>query len=181
MIPNSHASGTVRVVNQGPRTPARVRHAASSDRAPAPLFRHPGRVAIVGAGLFVVVALFVAAIGSSDTSNVPAADRQPEEVQGFSPQQGASVPPSTAITVDLRDDLTADISVCAPSPTDCTPIPLDQVQFLPGLGQIIFKPTENTDITEYPAGTVTVRVDYHVQGAPNTNRGDFTWSFQATA
>lgn len=135
----------------------------------------------MGAGLFVVVALIIGAIGSADTSSVLASQRQPKEIEGFSPQQGAIVPPNTPITVDLRDDLTADISVCGPNPQDCTPIPLDQVKFLPGLGQITFKPGETVDLTAYPAGPVTVRVEYHLQGAPASDAGTFTWSFVSKA
>ncbi len=181
MVRSSKSGGTVRTVDDGRTTPARIDSSADAVRAKAPLFRHPGRVAIVGGGLFVVAALIVGAIGSSDTSNLLASQRQPEEVQGFSPQQGAIVPPNTPITVDLRDDLTADISVCGPNPENCTAIPLDQVQFVPGLGQIIFKPNDKTDLGQYPAGPVFVHVDYHLQGAPETDKNSFTWSFVAKA
>ena len=181
MVRSLTSGGTVRAVNDGQSTPARIDASATSSRAKPPLFRHPGRVAIIGGGLFLVAALIAGAIGSSDTSNLLASQRQPKEIQGFSPQQDAIVPPNTPITVDLRDDLTADISVCGPNPENCTPIPLDQVQFVPGLGQIIFKPGEKTDLGQYPAGPVTVHVDYHLQGAPATDAGTFTWSFTAKA
>ena len=181
MVRSPNSSGTVRAVDDGRTTPARIDPSTGAARAKPPLFRHPGRVAIVGAGLFVVAALIAGAIGSSDTSNLLASQRQPEEIQGFSPQQGAIVPPNTPITVDLRDDLTADISVCGPNPETCTAIPLDQVQFVPGLGQIIFKPNDTTDLGQYPAGPVFVHVDYHLQGAPATDAGSFTWSFVAKA
>ncbi len=181
MVRPPTSGGTVRSVDDGQSTPARIGPPAKSGPAKAPLFRHPGRVAIVGGGLFVVAVLIAGAIGSSDTSNLLATQRQPKEVQGYSPQQDAIVPPNTPITVDLRDDLTADISVCGPNPENCTPIPLDQVQFVRGLGQIIFKPSEKTDLGEYPAGPVTVHVSYHLQGAPATDAGTFTWSFVAKA
>ena len=181
MVGSPTSGGTVRAVDDGQTTPARIDPSAKSGGAKAPLFRHPGRVAVFGGGLFLVAVLIAGAIGSSDTSNLLASQRQPKEIQGYSPQQGAIVPPNTPITVDLRDDLTADISVCGPNPENCTPIPLDQVQFVAGLGQIIFKPSEKTDLGQYPAGPVTVHVDYHLQGAPATDAGTFTWSFVAKA
>lgn len=168
-------------MDDGDTTPARSGTPPAAVAAKPPLFRHPGRVAIIGAGLFVVVALIAGAIGSADTSNLLTSQRQPEQVQGFSPQQGAIVPPNTSITVDLRDDLTADLSVCGPNPQDCTPIPVDQVQFIPGLGQLTFKPGDATDLASYPAGPVTVHVDYHLQGAGTSDAGTFTWSFVSKA
>ena len=174
-------------MENGPKTPARTAAPPVAPRAKPPLFRHPKRVAIVGAGLFVVVALIVGALGSADTSNLLAEERVPEEVEGFSPQQNAIVSPTTPITVDLQDDLIGELRICGPNPQDCTPIPLDQTRFLPGLGQITFKPGVHpgnpdlpTDITSYPAGPVTVHVDYRVQGTQAVI-GNFTWSFVSKA
>ena len=146
-----------------------------------PLFRHPGRVAIVGGTLFAIAVLIAISIGSADTSNLQTVQDQPKAVQGFGPASGAIVPPNTPISVDLRDDLIGEFRVCAPTPSDCTPIPLDQTQFIAGLGQVTFKPTEDTDITEFPAGPVTVRVDYHLQGSAAADAGSFSWSFRVAA
>jgi hypothetical protein len=174
-------------VDDGPKTPARTPAQPPAARAKPPLFRHPQRVAIVGAGLFVVVALIVGAIGSADTSNLLTAQRQPKEVQGFGPQQDAIVSPTTPITVDLKDDLVGEFTICGPNPQDCTPIPFDQTRFLPGLGQVTFKPGDYpgnpdlpTDITSYPAGPVTVHVAYRLQGTEDI-LGTFTWSFVSKA
>jgi hypothetical protein len=178
----------VRAVDNGRTTPARIAPASSAAGAKPPLFRHPKRVAIVGAGLFLVAALAAGAIGSADTSNQLTSQDQPKEIESFTPPQGAIVPPSTSITVDLRDDLTADLTVCGPNPTDCTPIPFDQLRFVSGLGQLTFTPDHNyghpsdpTDLPSYPTGTVTVRVDYRAQGTQSTDAGSFTWSFVAKA
>ena len=146
-----------------------------------PLFRHPGRVAIVAGTLFAIVVLVAIAVGSADTSSLQTDQNQPKEVQSFSPQQGAIVPPNTSISVDLADDLIGEFTVCAPTPQDCTPIPLDQTEVVLGLGQVTFKPTEDTDITEFPAGPVTVRVDYHLQGSQVADSGNFSWSFVVKA
>ncbi len=158
------------------RTPAR-----RDDAPKPPLFRHPGRVLIVGGVLFAVVVLIAISIGSADTSPQKTAQPQPQQVQGFSPAQGAIVGPDTPISVDLADSLTGDLTVCAPTPTDCTPIPLDQTRVVNSTGQITFQPTDETDITSFPAGEVSVRVDYHLQGSPTSNVGNFTWSFTVKA
>jgi hypothetical protein len=146
-----------------------------------PLFRHPGRVAIVGGTLFAVVLLIAITIGSADTSSLRTNEPQPKEVQSFSPQQGAIVPPNVAISVDLQDDLIGEFTICAPTPQQCTPIPLDQTDVVLGLGEVTFKPTDKTDITEFPTGPVNVRVDYHLQGSPTADAGSFTWSFTVKA
>ena len=146
-----------------------------------PLFRHPGRVAIVAGTLFAIVVLVAITIGSADTSNLKTDQPQPKEVQDFSPQQNAIVPPNTSISVDLRDDLTGEFTICAPTPSDCTPIPLDQTDVVLGTGQVTFRPTDKTDITEFPTGPVNVRVDYHLQGSPAADAGSFTWSFTVKA
>jgi hypothetical protein len=146
-----------------------------------PLFRHPGRVAIVGGTLFAIVVLIAISIGSADTSSLQTDQNQPKEVESFSPQQGAIVGPDTSISVDLRDDLIGEFTVCAPTPSDCTPIPLDQTDVVLGLGQVTFRPTENTDVTDFPAGPVTVRVDYHLQGSTGADAGNFSWSFVVKA
>lgn len=160
------------------RTPAR------RDDAPAgkaPLFKHPERVLIVGGVLFAVVVLIAIAIGSADTSPLKTEQPQPKEVQGFTPPQGAIVGPDTAITVDLADDLTGELTVCAPTPSQCTPIPIDQTRIVSSTGQITFQPTDETDVTSFPAGPVTVHVDYHLQGSPTADAGTFAWSFTVKA
>jgi hypothetical protein len=146
-----------------------------------PLFRHPGRVAVVGGTLFAIAVLIAIAVGSADTSSLQTEQNQPKEVQGFSPQQGGIVPPNTSVTVDLRDDLVGEFRICAPTPQDCTPIPLDQTDVVLATGQVTFKPSEDADITEFPAGPVTVHVDYHLQGSLDSDVGTFAWSFVVKA
>ena len=131
--------------------------------------------------LFAIVVLIAISIGSADTSSLKTDQPQPKEVEGFSPPQDAIVPPNTSISVDLRDDLVGEFRVCAPTPQDCTPIPLDQTQVLLATGQVTFKPTDKTDVTEFPTGIVTVHVDYHLQGALAADAGTFAWSFTVKA
>lgn len=162
------------------RTPAVISR-DSGARAKPPLFRHPKRVIIVGVGLFFVAALIAGAIESADTSDLQASQDVPAEVQGVSPGSGSIASPTATIRVDLRDDLIGEFTVCAPTPSDCTAIPLDQTSIIPGLGQVSFKPTESTEITDYPAGPVTVRVDYRLQGSAAAEPGSYTWSFVVKA
>ena len=154
---------------------------AVNDRDKPPLFQHPGRVAIVGGVLFFIVVLIAITIGSADTSDLQAHETVPKEVQAVNPPSGAIVGPDATISVDLRDDLAGEFTVCAPTPNDCTPIPLDQTNVISGLGQVSFKPQEGADITEFPAGPVTVRVDYHLQGSPTADVGSYSWSFTVKA
>ena len=145
------------------------------------MFRHPGRVAIVAGTLFAIVVLIAISIGSADTSSPKTEQPQPKEVQDFSPPQDAIVPPNTSISVDLRDDLVGEFTVCAPTNQDCTPIPLDQTDVVLSTGQVTFKPTDKTDVTVFPTGPVNVRVDYHLQSSPTADAGSFTWSFTVKA
>lgn len=140
--------------------------------------QHPGRFAIVAGGLTVVALLFAGAITSADTTDVRNVSL-PEQVRSVSPRAGSIVPPQTAITVDLRDDLTADLSLCGPTQATggCTPLPVDQVDFVPALGQLTFKPGEGKDVDAFEPGRNRVIVQYRSQADPERNRGTYTWSF----
>ncbi len=150
-------------------------------RTRSPRLRHPGRVAIIAGGLLLVVALGVGAVNGADTSDLQTAEPVPAEVESFSPAQGARVGPTSSLNVDLRDDLVGEFLVCAPLPTDCTPIPLDQTNVVPATGKVAFKPTEDSDITGWAPGPVRVTVNYHLAGSTVTDAGSFTWTFLVSA
>jgi hypothetical protein len=140
-------------------------------------FEHPGRFAIVAGGLTLVVLLFAGAIITADTK-----DRRttlPSQVQSVSPKPGAIVPPQEAITVDLRDDLTADLSLCGPtqSPGACTALPADQVDFIPALGQLTFRPGPGKEVDAYQPGQNQVVVTYRSQADPAQDNGVYSWAF----
>jgi hypothetical protein len=138
---------------------------------------HPGRFAIIAGGLTLVVLLIAGAITSADTKDVRSS--LPGEVSSVSPAPGSIVPPQEQISVDLRDDLTADLSLCGPaqSPPNCTPLPADQVQFIPALGQLTFRPGDGKDIESFQPGQNRVIVDYRSQADPSRNTGTFSWVF----
>lgn len=135
---------------------------------------HPGRFAIVAGGLTLVALLFAGAITSADTKDVKSS--LPGEVQSISPKPGSIVPPQEQISVDLRDDLTADLEVCGPT-GGCIPIPADQVAFIPALGQLTFRPGPGNEIERFEPGRNTVKVNYRSQADPGQDNGSFTWVF----
>jgi hypothetical protein len=140
--------------------------------------QHPGRFAVVAGGLTLVAILFAGAITTADTD--PPVRQLPASVQKASPRPGAIVPPQEAIVVDLRDDLTADLTLCGPTQTGasaCTPLPVDQVDFIPALGQLTFKPGEGKDIEAYEPGPNRVDVSYYSQADPRRDRGTYSWTF----
>ncbi|MGZ4690397.1 MAG: hypothetical protein ACXVKA_09530 [Acidimicrobiia bacterium] len=141
------------------------------------LFEHPGRFAIVAGGLTLVAVLFAGAITTADTK-----DRRttlPSQIQSISPKPGAIVPPQEQITVDLRDDLTADLELCGPTQSagSCTALPADQVDFVPGLGQLTFRPGPGKEIDAYQPGPNRVNVTYRSQADPAADNGTFSWTF----
>ena len=135
---------------------------------------HPGRFAIVAGGLTLVALLFAGAIMSADTKDVKSS--LPGEVQTVSPKPGSIVPPQEQISVDLRDDLTADLEVCGPT-GGCIPIPADQVAFVPALGQLTFRPGAGQEIEGFEPGRNTVKVSYRSQADPARDNGTFSWVF----
>lgn len=121
--------------------------------------------------------LFAGAIVSADTKDTRTT--LPTQVQSASPKPGTIVPPQEAITVDLRDDLTADLSLCGPTQSagSCTALPADQVDFIPALGQLTYRPGPGKEIEAYEPGQNTVNVTYHSQADPSKDNGAYTWAF----
>ena len=122
--------------------------------------------------------LFAAAIGSARHQGPRArcsrarssrSHRSPEPI----------VPPQEAIIVDLRDDLTADLSLCSPTQSvgACTALPADQVDFIPALGQLTFRPGEGKEIDAYEPGLNRVIVAYRSQADPDADNGTYSWTF----
>lgn len=141
------------------------------------MIKHPGRFAIVAGGLTLVALLFAATISTADTK-----DRRtslPTQIQSISPKPGAIVPPQEQITVDLRDDLTADLELCSPNQSagSCTALPADQVDFIPALGQLTFRPGPGKEIEAYEPGQNRVNVSYRSQADPSQDTGTFSWAF----
>ncbi len=121
----------------------------------------------------LVALLFAGAISTADTK-----DRRttlPSQVQSVSPKPGAIVPPQEQIVVDLRDDLTADLSLCGPQAA-ASPCPPTRSTFVPGLGQLTFQPgpgQESRPTTRARTGSGR----YRSQADPIATTGIYSWSF----
>ena len=138
-------------------------------------FKHPGRFAVVAAGVVAVLSIFLIAGFSADTTT--RTQRTPNgNVTDIAPEPNTIVPPQSAIIVDLRDDLFATIDVCGPTKT-CTPIPEDQLSRVKALGRLTFQPGADKDINRYQPGTNTVVVHIERQTDPGVEIDTYQWTF----
>ena len=151
--------------------------APSSTKAPERrrAFKHPGRFAIVAAGLTAVASIGLIAILSADTDTQT--QRTPSgDVTDVSPAPNTIVPPQSAIVVDLRDDLTGTLTICGPTKS-CVDIPEDQVERVTALGRVSFQPGEGKEIDRYQPGVNTVIVRIERQDDPGVLFDVYQWTF----
>ena len=145
------------------------------------LFKHPGRVAIVVVALLVVLNLGIVLLDNSDTSTA-VRNPLPSAVQTVSPEPGAIAGPIDTISVDLDDRLTGVLLVRTGGAF--VEIPEDQLDRVPELGQISFRPGPGKEIAKFPAGQNDVVVLYwsktRVGGRPD-RPASYSWSFQVKA
>lgn len=138
-------------------------------------FEHPGRFVIVAVGLMLVASVGLIAVLSADTET--RTQRTPNgDVTDVSPAPNTIVPPQTAITVDLRDELIGSIEICGPTKS-CTPIPEDQLERVKALGRLTFQPGAGREIDRYQPGTNTVVVHIERQTDPGVEIDTYQWSF----
>jgi hypothetical protein len=156
--------------------PSRTTGLPRPPRSPrAPLFRHPGRVAIVAIALILVLNLGIVLLATSDTT--PGGQRAlPNDVESISPERGQLTGPIDDVTVDLLDNLTGVLVI------DGVEIPEDQLDRVPELGIVSFRPGPGKDITRFRAGDNTVSVLYwpRTKSRP-ANPPRFGWRFRAAA
>lgn len=140
-----------------------------------PLFRHPGRVAIVVVALVAVVNLGIVLLATSDTS-VDGRPPLPSALSSITPERGELVRPQDTITVDLRNDLTGVLVL------DGVEIPEDQVSRVDPLGVIEFRPGPGQDLRRFTPGTHSVAVRFWPkdEARPDTP-ASFSWTFRAGA
>lgn len=145
------------------------------------LFQHPGRVAIVAVALLAVLNLGIVLLNNSDTSS-GGRNPLPVTVQSVSPAPGSIAGPIDTITVDLEDHLTGVLLVKKAGVY--VEIPEDQLDRVPELGQISFRPGPGREITKFSAGENDVVVLYwsktRVGGRP-THPASYPWTFQVKA
>ncbi|MCU1458831.1 MAG: hypothetical protein JWL73_2923 [Actinomycetia bacterium] len=133
---------------------------------------HPWRWAITLITALLCVNLLVY-VGVSARTNEDNSTEQskPSEVQSVLPAPGDLERVQVTVSVDLRDDLTGSLVI------DGTNIPDDQVDRVPALGQLSFRPGPGKEFERLEPGSHTVTVNYHLQQSANRDRGTYSWSF----
>jgi hypothetical protein len=137
--------------------------------------RHPVRLAIVVVGLLAVANLAILLVSTSDTS-VGGRRPLPFDVETIAPERGALVGPRVTVSADLRDSLTGVLLI------DGVEVPEDQLERLPEIGLMSFRPGEDRDLTKFDAGLHTVVVQYWPRNETRPDRpSSYSWSFQVGA
>jgi hypothetical protein len=135
-------------------------------------------VVVVGAGLLLVLNLAFLLGRSSDTSE-PGRGALPSSIESVSPEPGTQADLRTAVTADLRDDLTGVLFI------DGQRIPEDQLDYSSPQGIVTFRPGEDKELEAFEAGEHTVGVCYwkqtEAQPPECESNPSYGWRFRATA
>lgn len=139
------------------------------------MFEHPWRVAIVAVVLLIVLNLGIVLLANADTS--PGGKQElPSAVESINPERGQLTGLIDNVTVDLADSLQGDMTV------DGVLIPEDQLDTIPQLGVITFRPGPGKDLTRLLTGENTVVVHYWPRSDPRPDQPPaFSWRFRAAA
>jgi hypothetical protein len=140
-----------------------------------PLFRHPWRVAIVVAALFLVgnlVAIYI--LDGADTRRE--GRTFPVAIDTVTPRPGEIIRPQDDIVADLDPTLTGVLLIRGQE------VPEDQTDRVVNLGELAFRPGPGKDIEAFEPGTYTATVLYWPQGkARPANPAGYSWSFRVSA
>lgn len=150
---------------------------AAAARPRKRLFKHPGRVAVVAVTLLVVANLGVFLLNQSDTS-APGRETLPPDIEAVSPNPGDITGLVDSVSVDLADRYTGVLVI------DGVEIPEDQLQRVPGIQTISFRPGPGKEITAFRPGQNTVVVKYwngRLVDRPAHGLFSYSWSFVAKA
>lgn len=139
------------------------------------MFEHPWRVAIVAVVLLIVLNLGIVLLANADTS--PGGKQElPSAVESINPERGQLTGLIDNVTVDLADSLQGDMTV------DGVLIPEDQLDTIPQLGVITFRPGPGKDLNRLLTGENTVVVHYWPRSDPRPDQPPaFSWRFRAAA
>jgi hypothetical protein len=139
------------------------------------VFEHPGRVAIVTVAIMLTLTLGAIVLHNADTS--PGGQPQlPAAVESISPGRLELTGLFDDVTIDLADNLQGDMILNARQ------IPDDQLDTIPQLGVITFRPGPGKEFTRLNTGDNTVVVHYWGRGEPRPARPPaFSWRFRAGA
>ena len=145
-------------------------------RSRPPLFKHPWRLAILALGLLAVLNLGLLLLNKSDTSVVTKAGTLPATILSLQPTPEGIIRPQDTITVQLQTDLTGTLVL------DGQEIPTNQLQKVPELGEVSYRPGPGKGLEQFPPGRHSVTVEYWLQTKPRPiHPGTYTWTFQVTA
>jgi hypothetical protein len=140
-----------------------------------PVFRHPWRVAIVVAVLFVVgnlVAIYI--LDGADTQRE--GRTFPVAVDTVTPRPGELMRPQDDVVADLDATLTGVLLI------DGQEVPEDQTDRVLNLGEISFRPGPAKDVDAFDPGAHTATVLYWPQGKERpADPASYSWSFRVGA
>ena len=149
---------------------------AAAAPARRPLFKHPGRVAIVAVTVFAVINLGVFLLNQSDTSQ-PGPASLPVDIEAVSPKANSITGLVDDVTVDLADRYTGVLVI------DGVEIPEDQLIRVVGIQTVSFRPGPDKVFSRFRSGPNTVVVKYwdgRLQDRP-ARPFSYSWSFVAKA
>ncbi len=141
-----------------------------------PLFKHPWRIAIVVVGVVAVLNLGALLLNKSDTSTATKVGSLPATIVSLDPSPGGIIRPQDTITVILVNDLTGTFVL------DGQEIPTNQLQNVPELGEVSYRPGPGKGLEQFPTGEHTITIEYWLQTKPRPiHPSTYTWSFRVTA
>lgn len=120
----------------------------------------------VAAALFAIAVLVYR--GNPGPSSLPAA------IQSVSPERGSNVLTQTDITVDLAVGYTAELEI------NGFAIPEGQLDRVPGLNQVNYRPTVGKVVPSLRADQNCVTVNYWLLAQTSDNAQSYTWCFDAS-
>jgi hypothetical protein len=142
----------------------------------ARVFEHPGRVAIVMVVLLLTLTLGATLLHNTDTSTGGGGPKLPATIEAINPQRGELTGLVDDVTVDLQDQYTGVLEL------DGREIPEDQLDRIPQLGVVSFRPGPGKEFTRLLTGENTVVVRYWPRTDPRpANPFTFSWRFRAAA
>ena len=139
------------------------------------LFRHPGRVAVVVVALLAVANLGLLLLDRADTSQ-GGLPPLPSNIESVTPERGSISSLQDTVSADLSDGLTGVLVI------DGQEVPEDELDRVPELGIVSFRPGSDRSLTKFAAGTHQVVVLYWSRTKPRPAKpGSYAWTFRASA
>lgn len=126
-------------------------------------------------GLLAVANLGIFVLARSDTSR-ESTTGLPFDIVSLQPRPGELIRPQDTVSVQLRTNLTGVLVL------DGQEIPEDQVDRVPELGEVSFRPGAGKDLRQFPPGLHALEVRYWLQGkARPAHPAAFAWTFRVGA